>query len=195
MTGISPLQSFHKKGLFGDHHAKNEKDLIQVSEIKGFYIFQIVKYKKAKVNLNEIHIDGVRFSEQNLKVESNTKTRILWMGPRTWFIVSSKEEIIQEIKKKLSTENFAVTDISHSRAVIQIKGNQAKEILKKGCPINLNDFKKNNCASTVFQGINILIDMLEDKPETFNLYSLRSFGETFYHDITDASLEFGYVGV
>ena len=29
MTAISPLQSIHKKGLFGDHHKKNENDLIK----------------------------------------------------------------------------------------------------------------------------------------------------------------------
>ena len=32
-------------------------------------------------------------------------------------------------------------------------------------------------------------------PDKFNLFTLRSFGESFYHHITDAALEFGYVGV
>ena len=29
MTAITPLESIHKKGLFGDHHKKNESDLIK----------------------------------------------------------------------------------------------------------------------------------------------------------------------
>ena len=40
-----------------------------------------------------------------------------------------------------------------------------------------------------------LIDKLDDNPETFNLLTLRSFGESFYHHIADSALEFGYVGV
>ena len=58
--------------------------------------------------------------------------------------------------------------------------------------IMLNNFKRNNCSGTIFQGINIVIDKIEDEPETFNLLALRSFGESLYHSITDASLEFGF---
>ena len=195
MTAITPLESIHKKGLFGDHHKKNENDLLQISEVKDLTIIQVVQYKRSKIQLNSTQVDGLELPIQNSKVASNKETRILWNAPRTWLIISSKENIINIIKEKCSDENFAVTDISHSRAVIQIKGSEATEILKKGCPLNLNNFKKNCCAGTVFHGINILIDKIEDKPETFNLFSLRSFGQSFYHSITDACLEYGYVGV
>jgi sarcosine oxidase subunit gamma len=95
----------------------------------------------------------------------------------------------------LNNENFATTDISHSRVIIQIKGLQTKEVLKKGCPINFNEFEKNKCVGSVFHGINIVVDCVDDYSQTFNLLTLRSFGESLYHHITDASLEFGYVGV
>tara|TARA_Y100000310_G_scaffold116579_1_gene115298 strand:- start:1231 stop:1818 length:588 start_codon:yes stop_codon:yes gene_type:complete len=195
MTAISPLQSIHKKGSFGDHHQKNEHDLIKISEVKDLTIIQIVQYKKSKIQLNNIQIDSLQFPLQNSKVSSNKETRILWSGPATWLVISSKENIVETIKEKCSNENFAVTDISHSRAVIQIKGIQAKEILKKGCPINFNEFEINYCAGTVFHGITIMIDFVNNNPDTFNLLTLRSFGESFYHHITDAALEFGYFGV
>ena len=195
MTAISPLQSIHKKGLFGNHHKKDEHDLLNISEIKELTIVQVVQYKRSKIQLNNIQIDGLEFPLQNTKVSSNKETRILWSAPNTWLAISRKENIVEIIKEKCSSENFAVTDISHSRAVIQIKGLQAKEILKKGCPLNFNEFEKNNCAGSVFHGINIVVDFLDNKPDTFNLLTLRSFGESFYHHITDAALEFGYVGV
>ena len=195
MTAVTPLEFIHKKGIFGDHHKKNEKDLLQISEVKNLAIIQIVQYKRSKIQLGTIQIEGLGFPIENSKVESNKETRILWSAPRTWFIISKKENIINNIKEKCTDENFAITDISHSRAVIQIKGLQAREILKKGCPLNINEFKTNNCAGTVFHGISIVVDLIDNNPDTFNLLTLRSFGESFYHHITDAALESGYVGV
>ena len=195
MTAITPLESVHKKGLFGDHHKKEEIDLLQISEVKDLKVIQVVQYNRSKIQLNTIQIDNLKLSIENSKVASNKETRILWNAPKTWLIISSKEDIVERIKEKCNSENFAVTDISHSRAVIQIKGIQAKEILKKGCPINFNEFEINNCAGSIFHGITIVVDFVDNNPDTFNLLTLRSFGESFYHHITDAALEFGYVGV
>ena len=195
MTAITPLEFIHKKGIFGDHHKKNEKDLLKISEVKNLSIIQIVQFKKSKININDIKIDELEISTKNSVVKSNKETRILWIGPRNWLILSKKEKIGEIIKKNCKEIDFAITDISHSRAIIQIKGLQAKEILKKGSPINFNEFKINQCAGTVFHGISIIIDSISDDPYTFNILTLRSFGESFYHHITDSALEFGYVGV
>jgi heterotetrameric sarcosine oxidase gamma subunit len=195
MTAIPPLQSIHKKGLFGNHYKKNENDLLNISEVKDLTIIQIVHYKNSKNQLKDINIDDLQLSSQTLKVTSNRDTRILWSAPNTWLVLSKKENILQSIKKNCSDENFAITDISHSRAVIQISGIEAKEVLKKGCPINISELQENSCVGSVFHGITIVIDFVDKKSQKFYLLTLRSFGESLYHHTTDASLEFGYIGI
>ena len=195
MTAITPLEFVHKKGIFGDHQKKNESDLLRISEVKNSTIIQLVQHKTSKININDIKIEGLEISTKSSTVKSNKETRILWNAPRTWLIISNKENIIKIIEKNCKEIDFAITDISHSRAVIQIKGEQAREVLKKGSPINFNEFEVNKCVGTIFHGINLVIDLISDDPDTFNLLVLRSFGESFYHHITDAALEFGYVGV
>ena len=195
MTAITPLELVHKKGIFGNHHKKNESDLLRISEVKKLIIIQIVQYKSSNIHIDEIKINGLKFPQKNSIVECNEQTRILWSGPKIWLILSNDEEIVKIVKEKCNKNDFAITDISHSRAVIQIKGLHAIEVLKKGCPINFNELKINNCAGTVFHGISIVIDYISDQPNTYNLLTLRSFGESFYHHVTDSALEFGYVGI
>ena len=57
---------------------------------------------------------------------------------------------------------------------------------------NFNVFSKNMCINSSYNGISFLVDMIEDNPEKARIFSLRSFGESLYHSITDASLEYGY---
>ena len=192
---VTSLEHIHKKGRFGNYHKKDIKSLLQISEVKNLKIIQLVQYKKSKIQPSTIKIGDLDLPLESPKVTMNKETRILWNAPRTWLIISSKKNIVSSIKDKCDNENFAVTDISHSRAVIQIKGLQAKEVLKKGCPININEIQVNNCAGTVFNGITIVVDCVNNNPDTFNLLALRSFGETFYHHVTDAALEFGYAGI
>ena len=192
---VTSLEYIHKKGHFGNYQKQNVKNLLQISEVKNLTIIQLVQYKKSKIQTSTIKVEDLDLPLESLKVTANKETRVLWNAPRTWLIISSKKNIINNIKDKCDHENFAVTDISHSRALIQIKGLQAKEVLKKGCPININEIQVNNCAGTVFNGITVVVDFVNNNPDTFNLLALRSFGETFYHHVTDAALEFGYAGI
>jgi len=195
MTAISALENIHKRGLFGDHQEKNENELISVSEVKHLQIIQIVHYKKSTLQIASLNLENLKFPEAAMQVNSNKDTRILWSGPSNWLLISTKKDILSSIQKICDDKNFAVTDLSHSRAIIELKGNHSKEVLKKGCPINLNEFKINNCANSIFHGITITIDMISNDPETFRIFALRSFGESLYHSITDACLEDGYKGI
>ena len=195
MTSISALNNIHKRGLFGDHQGKDKNELTNVSEVKHLQIIQIVQYKKSTIQISSLNLDNLQFPEVPMQVHSNKETRILWSGPSNWLLASTKKDILNSVQKICDDKNFAVTDLSHSRAIIELKGNNSKEVLKKGCPINLNEFKVNNCANSVFHGITITIDMVSNDPETFRIFALRSFGESLYHGITDACLEDGYKGV
>ena len=192
---ITSLAHIHKKGRFGNYHKKDGKNLLQISEVKNLKIIQLVQYKKSEIQSSTIKIGDLVLHLENLKVTANKETRILWNAPGTWLVISNKKNIVSTIKDKCDNKNFAVTDISHSRAVIQIRGLQAREVLKKGCPININKITVNHCSGTVFNGITVVVDFVNSNPDTFNLLALRSFGETFYHHITDAALEFGYAGI
>ena len=195
MTSISALNNVRKLGLFGNYENKNEKNLIKVSEIKNLLIVQIVQYKNSKTLLGDINIDNLNLKNEPLTVVTNNDTRILWNGPNNWLLVSTKKDLIKNVIEQFKDTDFAVTDLSHSRAIIEIEGQETMEVLKKGCPFNFNNLEKNNSINSTYNGIAFTVDRLDENPDKVRLFALRSFGESFYHSITDASLEFGFKSI
>ena len=192
MSSISALANVHHQGQFGDFNDKKGDDLLKISEKKNLLIAQIVQFKNSNIPIESIDIDGLKLKDSPLNVAFNENTRILWNGPKNWLIVSSKKDLIKNISLICKEEDFAVTDLSHSRAVIEIEGNYVLEVLKKGSPFNFDILKKSNSTNSIYNNIAFTIDLLNDKPFKVRLFTLRSFGESLYHSITDASLEFGY---
>ena len=192
MTSVSALNHIHKIGLFGNHENKNEENLLKLSEVKNLLIVQIVQYKNSSTTLDNLEIDSLKLKNEPLTVVSNNNTRILWNGPKNWLLTSTKKDLLKNIVEVFKQTDFAVTDLSHSKSIIEIEGDMVYEVLKKGSPIDISKIKSGDCANTVYNGITITLDFVSNKPNIIRIFGLRSFGESLYHSITDACLEFGY---
>ena len=192
MSLISALANVHHQGQFGDFEDKKGDDLLKISEKKNLLIVQIVQFKSSKIPIESIDIDGLKLKDSPLNVSFNDNTRILWNGPKNWFLVSSKIDLINDISSTCKELDFAITDLSHSRAVIDLEGNYVIEVLKKGSPFNFDIVKKNNSINSLYNNIAFTVDLLNDKPFKVRLFALRSFGESLYQSITDSSLEYGF---
>ena len=98
-------------------------------------------------------------------------------------------------KNQFNELDFAITDISHSRTIIELEGSLVNEVLKKGCPLDIDSLKNGDCVNSVYNGLTITIDFISDNPRKVRISGLRSYGESLHHSITDACLEFGYTAI
>ena len=195
MSLISALANVHTTGQYGDYEDKNENNLLKISEVKNLLIVQIVQYKNSSVSVESIDIDGLKLKEKPLSVSNNNDTRILWNGPKNWLLVSNKKDLLTNILQNFKETDFAITDLSHSKAIIEIEGQEVKEVLKKGCPFNFNILEKDKSINSTYNGIAFTVDMIDDNPDKVRLFALRSFGESLHHSITDSCLDFGYKAI
>ncbi len=101
------------------------------------------------------------------------------MGPKNWIVISSKIDLLLKDGKQFDESN-------------EIQGDLVNEVLKKGCPINIDKFNEGDCTNSIYNGISITIDFISNNPKKVRILGLRSFGESLHHSITDGSLEFGY---
>ena len=192
MTVISALQNVHVEGSFGNFENKSENELLKIKELGNLLIVQVVQYKNSSIKIDDINFNNLKFVNQSQTVVSNENIRVLWNSPNNWLLISHKKELLKEIYNTFNENDFAVTDLSHSKATIELEGPYVKEVLKKGCPYNFNILSKNMSINSAYNGISFIVDMIENEPEKVRIFSLRSFGESLYHSITDASLEFGF---
>lgn len=65
----------------------------------------------------------------------------LWLGPDEWLVVAVSETGLAERLQAAAaaTEgNAQVLDVSANRTVLELGGPQAREVLEKGCPVDLH---------------------------------------------------------
>ena len=115
MTAITPLESIHKKGIFGDHHKKNESDLLKISEIKNLNIIQVVQYKKSKVEIKNIKTGMVMSYCLVPESEANiVSKKISISSPIGQGLLGKKIGEIAKINIPSGVVDFKVLNISRS---------------------------------------------------------------------------------
>jgi sarcosine oxidase subunit gamma len=121
---------------------------------------------------------------------SGVDCEILWTGPDAWLINGVSAEKINE---RLPIENGFLTDVSHGRASWRIGGPHARDLLAKGCSLDLHPrtFHAGQCAQTSLGHVGVLLQRRADGG-AFDLYCARSYARHLWHWLTVAAAEFGY---
>ena len=135
-----------------------------------------------------------------LPIVANTVTDVqgvtmYWLGPDEWLIVTPGERraaIENGLRSALKGLWIAVTDVSGGQTVVVVHGDQVRQLLAKGCPLDLHPraFDIGQCAQTHLAKAPILIRHL-DRRSHFEIIVRRSFADYFWLWLEDAAAEYG----
>jgi sarcosine oxidase subunit gamma len=119
----------------------------------------------------------------------------LWLGPDEFLIVTepgAEAALVQALRQSLSGRRAAVTDVTDGRTIIEISGKSARDVLAKGCGLDLHPrvFAPGHCAQSGLAKARILLRQLDAAPR-FEIFVERSHAEYLWLWLRDAAREFG----
>ena len=120
---------------------------------------------------------------------------MLWLGPDEWLVVTPDRRIgrvERSLRDALEGQHAALTDVSHSRAVLLLSGAGARGVLAKGCPIDFHPrvFGPGRCVQSRLAKCQVLIHQTDEAP-SYEIYVNRSFAHYAWTWLEDAGEEFG----
>jgi sarcosine oxidase subunit gamma len=127
------------------------------------------------------------------KAGAKTTVTALWLGPDEWWLLGADGAGLgAKLTKALDGQAAAVTEVGESRACIRVAGPHARDLLAKGCPLDLHPrvFRTGQCAQSTLAKAGVLIHQVDDEP-AYDIYVLRSFAEYLWLWLEDAAREYG----
>ncbi|WP_028223717.1 sarcosine oxidase subunit gamma [Paraburkholderia oxyphila] len=116
---------------------------------------------------------------------------VLWLGPDEWFVRSNAAVQAGELEAKLAPafgEAYAAAvDVGSGYTVVEIDGARTRELLSRGCPLDLHPrlFREGQCAQSVFFKASIVLIPTGD--DRFEIVVRRSFADYFCRIMLDAA--------
>jgi sarcosine oxidase, subunit gamma len=132
--------------------------------------------------------------EPNTVTDANS-LHILWLGPDEWIVIGPPDtewQIAAVLNEALAGRHVSVVDISASRTVLELAGSRARELLAKGCGLDLHprSFTPGRCAQTLLAKANVILHQTSGTP-VYRLSVRNSFARYLAAWLQDAAAEYG----
>jgi sarcosine oxidase subunit gamma len=118
------------------------------------------------------------------RVNMGTKGSVAWMSPDELLLLVDYEAAVttvQKMEKSLGKTHSLVVNVSDARAMFQVSGKGARDVLAKGAPIDLSvdNFSVGHIQRTRIAQLAAALWMTDE--DSFNVVCFRSVGEHMYN--------------
>lgn len=121
----------------------------------------------------------------------------LWLGPDEWLVVSPTDADLAERLRSAAADgegNAQVVDLSANRTILELGGPRAREVLEKGCPVDLHPraFANDTAVATTLARVPVILWKADDT--MFRILPRASLASYVAAWLVDAMQEFAPVG-
>ncbi|MFZ2007878.1 MAG: sarcosine oxidase subunit gamma family protein [Stellaceae bacterium] len=136
------------------------------------------------------YLAGIPLSLTPNRVAVAGGLRVLWLGPDEWLVVAEGDapDLLPRLERAVAGRWAAVTDLSSSRAIIELSGPGARDLLAAGCGLDLHPrvFGPGHCAQTLLGRVPVILDQLDDAPR-YRIFVRRSYAQWLVDWMIDAA--------
>ena len=166
---------------------------INIQRLNGLSFLNLRTKSKDSKDFRKIYGCNLPLDNNTFQISGNRK--IIWLGPDEFLLIFENHEeqyIFENLNISFSKQHYALTNISDSQEIFCLSGDYVRDLLSKGCPIDLhiNSFKKGMSAQTILEKVDVLL-FCNDKNK-ISITFKRSYYDYVSSWIKDASTEFGY---
>ena len=118
------------------------------------------------------------------------------MGPEEWLITAgarSAAALEAALRAAVGEHGGAAIDVSAQRTTLRLSGPDAREVLAKGCSLDLHPkvFTKGTAAQTMLGLAGVVLIALDDAGTDYRILVRASFARYLADWLIDAAEEFG----
>ena len=139
---------------------------------------------------------AVRVPVDCLTASAHDDVTIFRVGPtRLWFVCDGDSgRRLRDFFAAFGATDAVVTEIDHSRTVIRVRGPEARTLLNRGLPSDLENsaFPEHVFVQSVIHHVPVLVHRLPSQTDpVFELYVPREYAVTFWEWLTEAAAPLG----
>ena len=194
LVSRSALAEIYRQGTFG---VAGDAAGVVLSERPPQAILQLASWPGAVTAVRACVRDALTLDLPDTPntVASTPDATALWLGPERWLIVAPgdvRTQLVTALRKVVTPDIAALAELSDARTVIRLAGPRARDLLAKGCELDLHprSFAAGRCAQTVVAHVATLIHLVDPSP-AFDLYIPRSYATTFWEWLVESASEYG----
>ena len=121
------------------------------------------------------------------------RAEVICVGPTDWLLLANDTEAtswLERIDAAFQGSTFRATDVSQALTRIQINGPEVRDLLAKGCSLDLHPsvFPPERAVRTRFAGMPVIVRCTGTS--AFELIVTRSYTDYLLSWLADAELEF-----
>ena len=130
---------------------------------------------------------------------STTALTAIWMAPDEWLITggtASAPALEAQLRSAVGEYGGAAIDVSAHRTTLRLSGANARDLLAKGCSLDLHPtvFRKGAAAQTMLGLAGVVLIALDDAGADYRILVRSTFARYLADWLIDAAEEFGVSG-